>query len=145
RSVTRETSAHVGRVATRFRISAVVATVAIIAGAVPVTTLRWGYSRLIDSLERTLWRLFKRKVDRDLSLHLNRFVVQDIRPITPAVDCVDSSAHQHGMPTQHAKVFDSSFFADNCRQHDFALDVPDLGHGRILGLHALKQAAGIHV
>jgi len=48
RRVASETSAQVGRVATRLRISAVVATSAIIAGAERTTRLRWGYSRAVD-------------------------------------------------------------------------------------------------
>jgi len=43
--VDKETSAQVGRVATRLRISAVVATFAIIAGVVGEPRLRRGYSR----------------------------------------------------------------------------------------------------
>src|SRR5579864_4796520 len=45
RKVVSDTSAHVGRVAARLRISAVVATLAIIAGAPRAPRLRWGYSR----------------------------------------------------------------------------------------------------
>src|SRR5437879_2548127 len=45
RSADSETSAHVGRVATRLTISAVVATLAIIAGGAGVPTLRRGYAR----------------------------------------------------------------------------------------------------
>jgi len=46
RRVASETSAQVGRVATRLRISAVVATSAIIAGAERTPELRRGYARL---------------------------------------------------------------------------------------------------
>jgi hypothetical protein len=45
-NVVKETSAQVGRVATRLRISAVLATFAIIAGAAGRLTLRWDYSRV---------------------------------------------------------------------------------------------------
>jgi hypothetical protein len=44
--VARETSAHVGRVATRLGISTVLATKSIIAGASRSLRLRLGYSRL---------------------------------------------------------------------------------------------------
>src|ERR1700732_4442787 len=46
RNVLKETSAQVGRVATRLRISAVLATFAIIAAAARTPRLRRGYSRL---------------------------------------------------------------------------------------------------
>src|SRR5262249_52226065 len=45
RRVARDTSAQVGRVAARLRISAVLATLAIIAGVPRTPRLRWGYSR----------------------------------------------------------------------------------------------------
>ena len=104
-----ETSAQVGRVATRLRVSAVVATVAIIAGAAEVATLRRGYSRpngvSIDVSTRCFHQrplvFRKREVYRDLRFHFDGLAVQDVGSVSPLTHRFNCSVNQHGMSREY--------------------------------------------
>jgi hypothetical protein len=100
RNVVNETSAQVGRVATRLSISAVVATFAIIAGVARAPTLRWGYSRVNDMPRTRVPYLVSRQqeVHRNLCFHLNGLAIKNIRPISPLADGFNRRPHQHGWP-----------------------------------------------
>jgi len=137
--VLKETSAQVGRVATRLRISAVVATFAIITGAVRTPRLRRGYSRdnsrvlersidgmphvslllrdmgfsAVNVLPRAVCLVPRQdKVDRDLSFHLDRLAVQNVRPVAPLADSTDRRGHEHRRSGQRVQVLHDAVLTD---------------------------------
>ena len=78
---------------------------------------------------RRLWRRKQREeifflasrqgeVHRNLRLHLDRFAVQDVRPIAPLAHGIESRFHKHGMSTDNLQVLDATGLADDRPQHD---------------------------
>ena len=104
----------------RLRISAVVATFAIIAGAPRAPRLRWGYSRYFSATGQhgfprirpnddlsveireiraglSLLLLSQREVHRDLRFDLDDLTIEDVRPILPLAYRVDCRRYEHWM------------------------------------------------
>src|SRR5712671_6329029 len=126
RKVMSETSAHVGRVATRLRISAVVATGLDYSGSPerPQVTLGLLLPVLCLTSVARLRRSIpgQRKVHGDQSLHFNRLIVQNIGPVAPLAHRLNCRPHQHGMARQDFEIFDGACLADHRLQYDCALN-----------------------
>src|SRR5580692_4333251 len=126
-NVVRETSAQVGRVATRLGISIVVATEVDYSGssARPQVTLGLLPSDLLphrpaQTSRRSVSR--QREVHRDLSFYFDGLIVQNVRPVVPLAHSIDSSRHQHRMAGQDDEIFNPTLLADHCLQHDSPLN-----------------------
>src|SRR5712692_7076400 len=102
------------------------------------TASRW-MSRNADSTSR------KPEVHRDPRLHLDRLVIENVRPVAPLADGIERGANQHGMSFQHAQVLDRSLFADDGCQYDLTLDSRAASQGRIGRLYAVDQISFHHV
>src|SRR5580704_4017964 len=132
RRVVSDTSAQVGRVAVRLRISAVVATFSNITGADKATRLRPGYSRIT----RISLICYKDEVHRNMRLHLDRFAIEDVRPIAPLTHCLDGRRHEHGVPRKQLQVFHRSVRVDGRRQNHWTLNACTPGERWVQGLHS---------
>ena len=97
------------------------------------------YTSLCDKLVSR-----QRKIHRDLRIDLNRIAIQNVRPISPLLHCIDSGGNQHRMTAQHAQIFNRAFFADYSRKRNRALNARLSRQGRIFWLHAVNQQAIHH-
>src|ERR1700723_2762497 len=125
-NVVRETSAHVGRVATRLGISMVVATEVDYSGsgARPQVTLGLLPSDVLPSPAQISRRSVssQREVHGDLSFYFDGLIVQNVRPVVPLAHGIDSSRHEHRMAGQDDEIFNRTLLADHCLQHDGPLN-----------------------
>src|SRR5258708_10922579 len=149
RKVASDLSAQVGRVGTRLRISAVVATALdysgsssraqVTLGLLPLGS--GGSSRARAPAPHDISVPCQREVHGDLGFHFYRLIVQDIRPVAPLAHRLNCRLSQHGMASQYFEILDRALLADHRLQYDSALNSRTSRQRGIRRLHFANQVS----
>ncbi len=68
------------------------------------------------------------ELNRDHGCHVNRSTVEEVRPVSPALDSIHRCLHQHGMPAAHAQVGDFALLVYDHFQDHRSLHLCHSGH-----------------
>src|SRR5262245_46176641 len=84
------------------------------------------------------------KVHRDERLYLNSFTVQNIRTITPLLDCIHGCLRQQRMSALHAQALDAAVLGDDGMQLHLTVDSGNLANLGVDGFNASHQRSRVH-
>src|SRR5581483_715827 len=81
----------------------------------------------------------KREVHRYLGVNLNRFSVQNVRPIAPLLYGIKRRLGQQRVTAEDVQILNGAVFSNHGSQYNATLNPGRAGEWRILGLHTMQN------